>query len=97
MGEKQLHRQLYIVSYDTWDDCIDLSCREKKKNPLFVQSNYNFSNYIVDVTRIKMEISRVRHAFWYAILLIDFAKIDGFKCLPYVIIRNVELIKLVSF
>lgn len=69
----------------------------KKKNPLFVQSNYNFSNYIVDVTRIKMEISRVRHAFWHAILLIDFAKIDGFKCLPYVIIRNVELIKLVSF
>lgn len=34
-----------------------------RKTALFVQSNYNFSNYIVDVTRIKMEISRVRHAF----------------------------------
>lgn len=69
----------------------------RKTTALFVQSNYNFLNYIVDVTRIKMEISRVRHAFWRVILLIDFAKIDGFKCRAYVIIRTVELIKLVSF
>lgn len=53
MGKKQLQKgQLYIVSYDTWDDCIDLSSRVKTRSSrLVVYSNYNFSNYIVDVTR----------------------------------------------
>lgn len=31
-GKEQLHGQLYIVSYDTWDDCIDLSSRVKRRS-----------------------------------------------------------------